>query len=207
MFNILSQITLKVKYLRNEEQHCLLPSLVDDFTCVHSKNALLTHILSTLFSSTSVLFSCAPFGTNLRKTKLSVTPGHRTVQEGLGMVSCRKGITKCKHVFIGNSRRWPERRLPVPGSCRGGSGGCSGGGEGLGGSAGTEVGGGGEGGKTKEIAWPRSGRELMTARTGANSDLPSAPSSYWWLSPSSSLSTATDCPPLAHSLHTTGGPV
>ncbi len=63
MFNILSQITLKVKFLRNEEQHCLLPSLVDDFTCVHSKNALLTHILSTLFSSTSVLFSCAPFGT------------------------------------------------------------------------------------------------------------------------------------------------
>ena len=28
MFNILSQITLKVKFLRNEEQHCLLPSLV-----------------------------------------------------------------------------------------------------------------------------------------------------------------------------------
>ena len=26
MFNILSQITLKVKFLRNEEQHCLLPS-------------------------------------------------------------------------------------------------------------------------------------------------------------------------------------
>ena len=26
------------------------------------KNALLTHILSTLFSSTSVLFSCTPFG-------------------------------------------------------------------------------------------------------------------------------------------------
>ena len=51
MFNILSQITLKVKFLRNEEQHCLLPSLVDDFTCVHSKNALLTHILSTVFSS------------------------------------------------------------------------------------------------------------------------------------------------------------
>ena len=63
MFNILSQITLKVKFLSNEEQHCLLPSLVDDFTCVRSKNALLTHILSTLFSSTSVLFSCAPFGT------------------------------------------------------------------------------------------------------------------------------------------------
>ena len=56
MFNILSQITLK-------EQHCLLPSLVDDFTCVHSKYALLTHILSTLFCSTSVLFSCTPFGT------------------------------------------------------------------------------------------------------------------------------------------------
>ena len=63
MFNILSQITLKVKFLRNEEQHCLLPSLVDDFTCVHSKNALLTHILSTLFSNISVLFSCTPFGT------------------------------------------------------------------------------------------------------------------------------------------------
>ena len=63
MFNILSQTTLKVKFLRNEEQHCLLPSLVDDFTCVHSKNALLTHILSALFSSTSVLFSCTPFGT------------------------------------------------------------------------------------------------------------------------------------------------
>jgi len=55
--------TVKVKFLRNEEQHCLLPSLVDDFTCVHSKNALLTHTLSTLFSSTSVLFSCTPFGT------------------------------------------------------------------------------------------------------------------------------------------------
>ena len=40
---------------RNKEQHCLLPSLVDDFTCVHSKNALLIHILSTLFSRTSVL--------------------------------------------------------------------------------------------------------------------------------------------------------
>ena len=42
MFNILSQITLKVRFLRNEEQHCLLPSLVEDFTCVHSKTALLT---------------------------------------------------------------------------------------------------------------------------------------------------------------------
>ena len=62
MFNILSQITLKVKFLRNEEQHCLLPSLVDDFTCVHSKDALLIHILSTLFSSTSVLFSCVQMG-------------------------------------------------------------------------------------------------------------------------------------------------
>ena len=40
----------------------LLPSLVDDFIHVHSENALLTHILSTLFSSTSVLFSCTPFG-------------------------------------------------------------------------------------------------------------------------------------------------
>ena len=59
----MSQITLKVKFLRNEERQCLLPSLVDDFTCVHSKNALLTHILSTLFSSTSVLFSCTLFGT------------------------------------------------------------------------------------------------------------------------------------------------
>ena len=57
-----TETTVKVKFLRNEEQHCLLPSLVDDFTCVHSKNALLTHILSTLFSSTSVLFSCTPFG-------------------------------------------------------------------------------------------------------------------------------------------------
>ena len=63
MFNILSQIALKVKFLRNKAQHCLLPSLVDDFTCVHSKNALLTHILSALFSSTSVLFSCTPLGT------------------------------------------------------------------------------------------------------------------------------------------------
>ena len=46
---------------QNEEQHCLLPSLGDDFTCIHPENALLTHILSTLFSSTSVLFSCTPF--------------------------------------------------------------------------------------------------------------------------------------------------
>ena len=58
MLNILTQITLKVKFPRNEEQHCLLPSQVDDFTCVHSKNALLAHI-----SIISVLFSCTLFGT------------------------------------------------------------------------------------------------------------------------------------------------
>ena len=46
----------------SQEQRAALPSTVDDLTCVHSKNALLTHILSTLFSSTSVLFSCTPFG-------------------------------------------------------------------------------------------------------------------------------------------------
>ena len=34
-----------------------------------------------------------------RKKRFSVTPGHRTVQEGLSMVSCREGITKSKHVF------------------------------------------------------------------------------------------------------------
>ena len=34
-----------------------------------------------------------------RKTRLSVTPGHRTVQEGLSMVSCRECITMSKHVF------------------------------------------------------------------------------------------------------------
>ena len=62
MSNILSHTTWQVKFLRNEEQHCLLPSLVDDFTCVHSENALLTRIPSTLFSSTPVLFSCMPFG-------------------------------------------------------------------------------------------------------------------------------------------------
>ena len=33
-----------------------------------------------------------------RQRRLSVTPGHRTVQEGLSMVSCREGITKSKHV-------------------------------------------------------------------------------------------------------------
>ena len=33
------------------------------------------------------------------KTRLSVTPGHCTVQEGLSMVSCREGITKSKHVL------------------------------------------------------------------------------------------------------------
>ena len=70
MFNVLSQITLKVKFLRNEEQHCLLPSPVDEFTCVHSKNALLTHILSALFSSTPVLFSCTPFGTKSYLNKI-----------------------------------------------------------------------------------------------------------------------------------------
>ena len=35
-----------------------------------------------------------------RKIKLSVTPGHRTVQEGLSMVSCREGMTKSKHVLF-----------------------------------------------------------------------------------------------------------
>ena len=83
MFNILSQITLKVKFLRNEEQHCLLPSLVDDFTCVHSKNALLTHILSTLFSSTSVFFSCTPFG-----TKSYIYADSQTRHIGLFQIPC-----------------------------------------------------------------------------------------------------------------------
>ena len=31
--------------------------------------------------------------------KLSVTPGHRTVQEGLSMVSCRESITMSKHIL------------------------------------------------------------------------------------------------------------
>ena len=40
-----------------------------------------------------------------------MTPGHRTVQEGLSMVSCREGITKSKHVlywilFTPNFRPW-----------------------------------------------------------------------------------------------------
>ena len=62
--NILSQMTLKlkVKFPVKEEQHCLLPSRVDGFTCVHSENALLIHTLSIWFSSTSILFSCTPFG-------------------------------------------------------------------------------------------------------------------------------------------------
>ena len=34
-----------------------------------------------------------------RETRLSVTPGHRTMQEGLSMVSCRESITKSKHVL------------------------------------------------------------------------------------------------------------
>ena len=34
-----------------------------------------------------------------RKTKLSVTAGHCTVQEGLSMVSCRESITQSKHVL------------------------------------------------------------------------------------------------------------
>ena len=34
-----------------------------------------------------------------RKTRLSETPGHRTVQEGLSIVSCRESITKSKHVL------------------------------------------------------------------------------------------------------------
>ena len=34
-----------------------------------------------------------------KKTRLSMTPVHRTVQEGLSMVSFRECITKSKHVF------------------------------------------------------------------------------------------------------------
>ena len=34
-----------------------------------------------------------------RETRLSVTPGHFTVQEGLSMVSCRESIIKSKHVL------------------------------------------------------------------------------------------------------------
>ena len=90
MFNILSQITLKlvkVKFLRNEEQHCLLLSLVDDFTGVHSKNALLTHnhILSTLFSGTSGFFSCTPFGT---KSNISI----HFFSEHIFAVHSKKGL-------------------------------------------------------------------------------------------------------------------
>ena len=36
---------------------------------------------------------------NKKQTRLSVTPGHRTVQEGLSMVSCRESITKSKPVL------------------------------------------------------------------------------------------------------------
>ena len=64
MFTMLSQIIDEVKFLVNEEQHCLLPSMVDDFICVHSENALLTHTLTILFSSTFALrlFFYTPFG-------------------------------------------------------------------------------------------------------------------------------------------------
>ena len=34
-----------------------------------------------------------------REIRLSVTPGHPTMQEGLSMVSCRESITKSKHVL------------------------------------------------------------------------------------------------------------
>ena len=34
-----------------------------------------------------------------RKTRLSATPGHCIMQEGLSMVSCRESLTKSKHVL------------------------------------------------------------------------------------------------------------
>ena len=54
------------------------------------------------------------------KTRLSVTPGHRTVQEGLSMVPCRESITKSKHVldwklFTPNFCPWGLRQNPVSG--------------------------------------------------------------------------------------------
>ena len=53
-----------------------------------------------------------------RKPRLSVTPGHRTVQESLSMVSWREGITKSKQVFwwklfTPNFRPWGLRQGPV----------------------------------------------------------------------------------------------
>jgi len=91
----------EVKFLRNEEQHCLLPSLVDDFTCVHSKNALITHILSTLFSSTSVLFSCTPFGTNIYKIQSQMQAIINITYTGpvkntFGSVIKRELLTQCE---------------------------------------------------------------------------------------------------------------
>ena len=63
MCNVQHIVTNHTESQISQEQRAPLPSLVDDFTCVHSENALLTNILSTLFSSTSVPFSCPPFGT------------------------------------------------------------------------------------------------------------------------------------------------
>ena len=65
MCNIQHLVTNHTESRISQERRAALPS---PFTggwlhMCSSKNALLTHILSTLFSSTSVLFSCTPFGT------------------------------------------------------------------------------------------------------------------------------------------------
>ena len=65
MCNVQHLVTNHTESQISQERRAALPS---PFTggwlhMCSSKKALLTHILSTLFSSTSVLFSCTPFGT------------------------------------------------------------------------------------------------------------------------------------------------
>ena len=88
MCNVQHLVTNHTESQISQEQRAALPS---PFTggwlpMCSFKNALLTHILSTLFSSTSVLFSCAPAG---------------NLQHGSGM----QQIVSTDDLFLSTSKR------------------------------------------------------------------------------------------------------
>ena len=86
MCNVQHIVTNHTEIQISQERRAALPSHLTGgwlYMCTLKKNALLTHILSTLFSSTSVLFSCTPFGTK--------SPAHPTCECSVVYLLCQQG--------------------------------------------------------------------------------------------------------------------
>ena len=75
--------------------HCLERGFQNWDTRVHKLTAIVITVKKYFFQcNCSFIYIYID-----RKTRLSMTPVHRTVQEGLSMESFRECITKSKHVF------------------------------------------------------------------------------------------------------------